>query len=67
MVNTEFCIHTTDAGTFMGKLSNWPEVNKIAKSGVPVSYLGNYMTWDDDTVYVVFRAEEVNYIVKLKN
>lgn len=66
MRKNDFCINTTDAGSIWGKMSDWAEVNKVAKSNVTVEYLGNYMTWDDDNVYAVFHTEEVNYFVKIR-
>jgi hypothetical protein len=66
MRKNDVCINTTDAGSIWGNWSDWAEVNKVAKSGVEVKFLGNYMTWDDDNVYAVFCTEESNYFVKLK-
>lgn len=54
-----------DAGSIWGKMSDWPEVNQVAKNNVKVEYLGNYMTWEDNNVYAVFHTEEVNYIIKI--
>lgn len=65
MGKNEFCINTTE-GCIWGKMSDFAEINKVAKSKVTVRYLGNYITWKDDNVYAVFHTEEVNYIVKIK-
>ena len=65
MRKNDFCINTMDAGSIWGKMSDWPEVNQVAKNNVKVEYLGNYMTWEDNNVYAVFHTEEVNYIIKI--
>lgn len=65
MKPNDFCINTEESGSIWGKISDWAEVNKIAKTGKePVEYLGNFLTWENE-VWAVFCTHKVNYLVKI--
>lgn len=63
--NNDICLNTIDVGCIWGKMSDFAEVNRVAKSNISVQYIGNYMTWDNN-VYAVFHTDKINYIVLLK-
>lgn len=70
MENNNFCVNTLDVGSIWGKLVNWIEINKIARScGAFVSnlkYCGNYMDYKTKNVYAIFYTEETNYFIQLE-
>lgn len=62
----DVCLNTIDKGCIWGVYSDWLSVSNLAKSGTTVEYLGNFRTWDSDSVFVVFHTDTTNYIIELE-
>lgn len=71
MRENTFCVNTWDAGCIWGKLVDWVEINKIARSNAngrfvsDLRYCGNHLDYSTNKAYAVFYTEEINYIVPL--
>lgn len=65
MMGNEICLNTLDSGSIWGVMCDWVHLNQLTKQNrnVTFEYIGNYLTYDDDSVYAVFSARNKNYFV----